>query len=417
MSSTLAVLCIAAAASFYWFGNTGSLDSAWALLRHDGEVKRNPAPAPRAVSVVTATASTADFPIRRTAIGAISSPAVVSVAARISSQLVSIAVQDGQMVKAGDLLFQLDDRSLKAQVERDKAALAKDQATLAVNELDLDRAKQLLQKQAGTRQAYDQAVANQKVTQAMVAGDQAQLDADIVQLSYATITAPIAGRLGAVRVSVGDVVGPAMGAVTAVPLVTITQVDPLRVSFNLPESDLPLLQKALAQARPGAVTLHKPGDAQTIGQGTLYFLDSSVDTASGTITARATLPNPDLSLWPGQYVDVVLDAGLMPRMTSIPTVAVQSGQKGPYVFVVKPDNTVEIRPIKVALAEGDRTAVGEGLKSGERVVIEGQTRLADGTPVREAAEEGAPLAPSGTSPPGATSPPNIAQDDQPRGKS
>ncbi|MER8368480.1 efflux RND transporter periplasmic adaptor subunit [Mesorhizobium sp. M1348] len=339
--------------------------------------------AARSTSVVAATASTADFPVRRYAIGFVSSPAVVSINARVSSQIVAIAVKDGQMVKAGDLLFSLDDRSLKAQLARDQATLAKDQALLASATADLQRAKNLVARQAGTQQTYDQAVAAQKSAAATVDADKATIDADQIQLGFATIRAPISGRLGAVSVAVGDLVTTSNGSSTSTPLVTITQVDPLQVNFNLPESDLALLHKALAAAQQGAVTLTKDGDPKPIGKGTLDFVDSSVDTASGTIATRASVPNADLSLWPGQYVNVVLDAGIMPQMTSVPTVAVQPSQKGPFVYVIKPDNTVEMRPVQVALTEGANTAISQGLKSGERVVVEGQTKLKNGAAVRE----------------------------------
>ncbi|WP_434723296.1 efflux RND transporter periplasmic adaptor subunit [Mesorhizobium sp. RIZ17] len=350
----------------------------------------------RSASIVAATATTADFPIRRYAIGFVSSPAVVSINARISSQIVSIDVKDGQMVKAGDVLFQLDDRALKAQLAKDQAALAKDQALLASSNSDLQRAKDLVAKQAGTQQTYDQAVAAQKAASATVDADKATIDADNVQLGFATITAPIAGRLGAVNVSVGDLVTVSNGnSSTATPLVTITQIDPLQVNFTLPESNLALLHKALADPQQGDVTLTKDDDPTPIGKGTLDFVDSSVDTASGTIATRASIPNPDLSLWPGQYVDVVLEAGTMPQMTSVPTVAVQPSQKGPFVYVVKPDNTVEMRPVQVALTVGQNSAISDGLKSGEKVVVEGQTRLKNGAAVHEgsAASGGGQAAP------------------------
>lgn len=338
---------------------------------------------PRPASIVSATATTADFPIRRYAIGFVSSPAVVNINARVSSQIVSIDVKDGQMVKAGDILFSLDDRALKAQLAKDQATLAKDQALLASAAADLQRAKDLVAKQAGTQQTYDQAVAAQKAAAATADADRATIDADTVQLSYATIKAPIAGRLGAVSVAVGDLVTTSNGSSTSTPLVTITQVDPLQVNFNLPESNLALLHKALANPQQGAVTLTKDGDPTPIGKGTLDFVDSSVDTASGTIATRASIPNADLSLWPGQYVNVVLDAGIMPQMTSVPTVAVQPSQKGPFVYVVKPDNTVEMRPVQVAVTEGENSAISDGLKSGEKVVVEGQTRLKSGAAVHE----------------------------------
>ncbi|TIT57388.1 MAG: efflux RND transporter periplasmic adaptor subunit, partial [Mesorhizobium sp.] len=328
----------------------------------------------RSASIVSATATTADFPIRRYAIGFVSSPAVVNINARVSSQIVSIDVKDGQMVKTGDVLFSLDDRALKAQLAKDQATLAKDQALLASSNSDLQRAKDLVAKQAGTQQTYDQAVAAQKAAAATVDADKATIDADNVQLGFATIAAPISGRLGAVNVAVGDLVTVSNGnSSTATPLVTITQMDPLQVNFNLPERDLALLHKALANPQQNAVTLTQNGDPRPIGKGTLDFVDSSVDTASGTIATRASIPNADLSLWPGQYVNVVLDAGIMPQMTSVPTVAVQPSQKGPFVYVVKQDNTVHMRPVQVALTEGENSAISQGLKSGEKVVTEGQT--------------------------------------------
>lgn len=260
--------------------------------------------AARSASIVSATATMADFPIRRYAIGFVSSPAVVNINARVSSQIVSIDVRDGQMVKAGDLLFSLDDRALKAQLAKDQATLAKDQALLTSSGSDLQRAKDLVAKQAGTQQTYDQAVAAQKAAAATVDADKATIDADNVQLGFASIKAPIAGRLGAVNVSVGDLVTLSNGnSSTATPLVTITEMDPLQVNFNLPESNLALLHKALANPQQGAVTLTKDGDPTPIGNGTLDFVDSSVDTASGTIATRASIPNADLSLWPGQYVN------------------------------------------------------------------------------------------------------------------
>jgi multidrug efflux system membrane fusion protein len=160
---------------------------------------------------------------------------------------------------------------------------------------------------------------------------------------------------------------------------------PLRVSFALPESELPTLQGALAAAKPVPVTARVPNAKSPPAEGKLNFVDSSVDITSGTITAKAAFANDDLSLWPGQYVDVEIIPETLAGVTVIPTVAVQTGQKGPYAFVVKPDATVDLRQIKVALSDGDRTAVTEGIAPGERVVIDGQMRLKQGTQVRERA--------------------------------
>lgn len=387
------VVAICAAGALYYFAPGSVATFRHALTGGETNKAANAKASARPVAVVTAQATTADFPVRRYAIGFVSSPAVVGISARISSEVTQIHVKDGQMVQAGDPLFALDDRSLKAQVARDEATLAKDRAMLASAQADMSRAQDLAAKEAGTKQAYDQALAVAKAAEATVDADQATLDADNVQLSYATIAAPISGRLGIVNVTVGDLVTASSGNGQSTPLVTITSMDPLQVTFNLPESDLPLLQKSLSGSRPATVTLRR--DGEQIGTGTVDFLDSSVDTASGTIAVKANVPNPGLSLWPGQYADIVVEAGTAPAMTSVPTVAVQSGQKGPFVYVVKADGTVEIRPIKVALTVGDDTALSEGLKSGERVVVEGQTRLTAGTPVREGGDD---TAAAGTGP-------------------
>lgn len=388
IGSLLAVACLVAAALYLSPALLGEVQLL--IGRKQAVSSAKPASsqqglnAARSTSILSAVASTADFPVRRYAIGFISSPAVVNINARVSSQIVSIDVKDGQMVKTGDVLFSLDDRALKAQLAKDQATLAKDQAMLISSQSDLQRAKDLVAKQAGTQQTYDQAAAAQKAAAATVDADKATIDADNVQLGFATIKAPISGRLGAVSVAVGDLVTTSSGnSSTATPLVTITQMDPLQVNFNLPESNLALLHKALATPVQGAVTLTTDGDPTPIGKGTLDFVDSSVDTASGTIATRASVPNADLSLWPGQYVNVLLEAGTMPGMTSVPTVAVQPSQKGPFVYVVKPDNTVEMRPVSVAMSTGANSAISQGLKSGERVVVEGQTRLKNGAAVHE----------------------------------
>src|SRR6185312_8671134 len=339
--------------------------------------------APRGVAVVTATATTADFPIRRYAIGFVSSPAVVDVSARISSQVDDVHVKDGQMVKAGDLLFTLDDRALKAQLAKDQATLSKDQALQAGAEADLKRASDLMARQAGTKQTFDQADAAAKAAVATVAADQATIDADKVQLGFATIDAPITGRLGAIKITKGNLVSTGSNNSNSSPLVTITQMDPLEVTFSLPETDLPLLTKALASDQPASVRLYRDGDKTPLATGKLEFVDSTVDQASGTVQVKASMPNEDLSLWPGQFVDVALDAGVMPGMVSIPTVAVQPGQNGSFVYVVGPGDKVEQRPVQIALVRGKNSAVSKGVKSGERVVTDGQTRLKQGTLVRD----------------------------------
>lgn len=340
-----------------------------------------------AVAVVTAVGVQADFPVRKHAIGFVETPASVVVRSRIDSQIMQQHVTDGQFVKAGDLLFTLDDRDIKAQIAKDQAMLAKDEATHTRNLADLERFKQLFARNAGTQAQVDQATADERSSAASIQADHATLDADRLRLGYTRITAPIDGRIGAVQVTPGNLVN-AAGNSSGTGLLTITQMKPLRVSFAMPESELPTLQGALAAARPVSVIAHVPNAGRMTAEGKLNFVDSTVDTTSGTITAKAAFPNEDLSLWPGQYVDVEIIPETLAGVTVIPTVAVQTGQKGPYAFVVKPDSTVDLRQIKVALSDGERTAVAEGIAPGERVVTDGQMRLKQGTRVRERAATG-----------------------------
>lgn len=344
-----------------------------------------PAKGGGSIAVLAATAGKRDMPILRYAIGYIESPAVVSVNSRITSQVIDQHITDGQMVNAGDLLFTLDDRALKAQLAKDQATLAKDQALQASAEADLDRARSLFAQQTSSKQALDQAIANSKTSAANVAADNATIEADQLQLSYTKITAPIGGRLGAIQVHPGNLVNSGVGN-GATPLVTITQVKPIRVSFALPASELPLLRKAIEEGTPPVVSVYAPGDyglngSKPMATGKLDFTNSSVDTASSSVVVKATFPNDDLTLWPGQYVNVVVETGVMHDLTVVPTVAVQQGQDGPFVFVVGSDGTVKIRNVAIALSEGETTGIGSGLEPGERVVTEGQLRLKNGTRV------------------------------------
>jgi multidrug efflux system membrane fusion protein len=346
-----------------------------------GPGQRAAAPIP----VTVARAARAPFPVIVRTFGTVQSPAVVVVGARVASQVTAIQVKDGQMVKAGDLLISLDDRVVLAQLARDKAMLAKDNALVVSTAADLSRAQDLLDKGAGTRQAYDVALAAQRTAQAAVDADQATVDADLLQLDFTKITAPIGGRLGAVQVSVGDLVGggsaSASGGTPTAGLVTVTQVDPIEVIFHLPEDNLQAFKAMLDAGKPPEVKALRSGTTELIASGVLDFIDSSVDTASGTITMRAVFANSKVALWPGQYVDLEIDQGIIPDATVIPTVAIQPGQAGQFVYVVKPDNTIELRAAKIARSDGDMSAIASGLEPGDAVVTEGQQRLKPGVTV------------------------------------
>ena len=336
-----------------------------------------------AVPVVTATVEQGEFPVRRRSIGLLESPAVVTIRSRIDSQMLEKHVTDGQLVRKGDLLFTLDDRELRAVIARNEATLAKDEAARDRASADLKRTEELIARNVAARQQLDEKTADSKAAEATVEADRAQLQNDQVRLGFTKIMAPITGRIGAIRVTPGNLVS----ASDAEGLVTITQIRPIRVSFTLPERDLPALRAGARRTPPPTVRVYSAGSTEPLASGELNFVDSSVDPATGTIMAKATFANQDFSLWPGQYVDVEVDLDVRPDAITIPTVALQTGQKGPFVFVAKPDATAEMRSVEIGSAVNDRTAIRSGLKPGERVVIEGQLRLATGARLLDASQK------------------------------
>ena len=237
----------------------------------------------------------------------------------------------------------------------------------------------MAQTDATPRQQLDQATADHKIALAVVEADKAQLRADNLQLNYTKIEAPIGGRLGTIRVTPGNLVS--VNDPTG--LVTITQVRPIRIAFTLPERDLAALRKAYITKPPAVVRVFTPGTREALATGELDFIDSLVDSSSGTIAAKAKFANEKFELWPGMYVDVEIDLSVRPKTVMIPTVAIQSGQNGPFVFVAKPDQKAEMRKIELVGVEGDRTALASGVNEGERVIVEGQMRLVEGARVVE----------------------------------
>jgi membrane fusion protein, multidrug efflux system len=341
-----------------------------------------PQPAPEggkpAVAVRVSEVTQASMPIRRRTIGWVEPIAAVAIKSRINSVIMEQHATDGAFVNKGDVLFVLDDREVKATIARDEAAMAQHQAEVERAHGDLERTKTLVAKQTASKQTLDQVVAAARAAEAAVAADKAILQADRLTLSYTTITAPISGRLGAVAVTPGNLV-----AVNGdVALVTITQMQPIRLSFTLPDRDIDALRAALAQYPPAAVRVFTKGEKTARANGNLIFIDSTVDAASGTITAKAEFANENLALWPGQYFDVEIELGVEPQAAIVPTVALQVGQDGLFVFVVTPDNKAEMRKVTVTGSDAERSAVTAGLQPGERVVVEGQHRLSPGAPVQ-----------------------------------
>ena len=332
--------------------------------------------------VKLATAKKTDFPLIERSYGTMASPQVVNINARVSSQVTKVNVQDGQLVKAGDILLELDDRSLQSTLTKDEATLAKDQATLVNAQIVLDRATTLFGKGAGAKQDVDSSTAAQKAAQQTVDADKAVIEADKLQLDFTKVKAPFAGKLGTVSVAPGALVGATNTAATG--LMTITQMQPLKANFRLPEQVLTAIRDRQTKGADIAVRVYGSGTHDLLDTGKLTFIDSSVDAASGTIGMGAELANAKLALWPGQRVGVEVEYGLIAGALTVPTVAVQQGQIGSYVWLVDDQNKVKATAVKVARYEGENASISDGLTEGAQVVVEGQAKLADGGEVRTA---------------------------------
>jgi multidrug efflux system membrane fusion protein len=333
-----------------------------------------------ATSVVVAVAAQQSLPITSTELGYVVAPNVAVLRTRADGVVLQQDVVEGQMVKAGDVLFKLDDRAAQAVVAKDQATIAKDQANFDESQKDLARDNQLAKNDAGTQQAADTQAALVKADQAQLQADQATLQGDQLTVGYMTITAPIDGRVGQINTSVGNVVRAA--DTSAGGLLTITQMSKLRVSYSVAESDLDQYRQALANKLP--VSILAQGDTAPRATGTLSFIDSSVDQASGTVATEADVTGGADKLWPGQYVTIITRLGEYSNATTIPLVAVEQSDSGSYVFAVGADKKVKRVPLAIQAALGDTAIVtGSPIKPGDHVVVEGQLRLADGSPVNE----------------------------------
>ncbi len=329
------------------------------------------------IAVVTATAQSKNVPVTRSYVGSVEPVASVAVRTRIDGVILNVGVTEGQTVKAGDVLFRLDDRTIQASIAKDQAALAKDQATLAQAQADLTRINTLLTHGDVTQQQAGQQQAAVDVAAGNVDSDKAQLQADQLQLGYTTIAAPIAGRVGQVNYSAGALVH----ASDSTPLLTITQMAPVWVSFQVPQPDLDAFRKALKAKQPAAVSVIDADTGKSLADGTLDFIDSSFDQSSGTVTVKATVANADEVLWPGEYVHVEAQLSTIPDATVVPTIAVQLNGSRAFVFLVKPNSTVTEQTVTVGEASADSTIITTGLKPGDKVVVEGQLHLAEGSSV------------------------------------
>jgi multidrug efflux system membrane fusion protein len=354
-------------------------------------LKPQPAKAPAPVPVVAAAAQAGDVPVYLNGIGNVQAYNNVTVHVRVDGALERVNFIEGQDVKAGAVLAQIDPRPFKAQLEQVLAAKARDEALLANARVDLKRFETLLAQDSIAVQQVDTQRALVAQDAATVQNDQAQIDYARVQLNYTTIVSPISGRTGVRLVDAGNIVH----AADTNGLVSVTQVEPISVMFTLPEDEFAQVTKRMAAGKL-AVSAYLRGDKNPAGNGQLLLVNNQIDQSTGTIQLKATFPNRDHALWPGQFVDVRLLLETRRNAVTIPPAALQRGPQGLFVFVVQPDNTTQMRPVKVSPATpGDAVAlIDAGIAAGERVVVDGQLKLRPGVRVRLVQPGGADSAPA-----------------------
>jgi len=331
-----------------------------------------------AVPVVAAAVKSGDVPIYLHGIGTVDAWNTVVVRSQIQGPLIRIAFNEGQMVHKGDLLAEIDPRPYQVALEQAEAQLAKDQASLADAELDLKRYNTLVAQNSIATQTRDTQVATVGEDRAQVKLDQAQIDSARVQLSYTRLTSPIDGVTGIYQLDVGNIIYP--NSTNNAPnstnnaLVAVTQIQPIAVIFTLPEADLPEIQQQVAKG-PMTVLAYSQDNKTLLGRGRLLVVNNEIDQTTGTLQLKAVFPNKQSRLWPGQLVNARLLLETLPHGLTVPAPAVQQGPNGAYVYVIEPNATVAIRPVTVVQIGNLRAVIASGLKAGERVVVNGQSRL------------------------------------------
>jgi membrane fusion protein, multidrug efflux system len=330
------------------------------------------------IPVTAGTVAATDVPVFLQAIGTVQAFNMVTIRSRVDGQIVKVSFTEGQEVKAGDPLVQIDPRSYKAALDQAIASQEKDQANLANAQINLARDAQIVKNNlAVSQQQFDTDKTTVAADQAAVDSDKAQVEAARVNLDYTTITAPIDGRLGARLVDVGNIVH----AADPTGLVTIAQLRPIFVSFTVAQENAHKIRERQAEAQLEAIAYGDDGKT-LLGNGKLTLIDNTIDQATGTIRMKASFANQDERLWPGEFVNVRLILSTRKGAPTVPAQTVQSGSTGQYVYVIKSDNTVERRDVEVAAVQDGIAVVTKGLELGEKVVVDGQYRLTNGARVK-----------------------------------
>jgi len=347
----------------------------WLALRSQAPIAAAQT-APQAIPVTAGVVAAQDVPIFLNAIGTVQAYNMVAIKSRVDGQIVRIDFKEGQDVKAGDPLFQIDPRPFQAALDQAQASKQKDEAQLAGAQLDLERYEKLIGTGYQTRQSYDNQKATVAQLQAAIKGDEAQISTAKLNLSYADIRSPIDGRTGARLVDKGNLVHSNDNN----PLVMVTEVKPIFVSFTLPQETLDDVREN-HKGSPLAVYAYTGDGKKQLAEGKLTLIDNTIDQATGTIHLKARFDNEDERLWPGEFVSLRVILSTRRGVNTVPQQTVQAGPNGQYAYVIKSDNTVERRVVEVASIQDGIAVITKGLTEGERVVVDGQFRLTEGARV------------------------------------
>ncbi|MAM57743.1 MAG: hypothetical protein CMN25_10450 [Salinicola sp.] len=366
----LLLILVAASVAYYFLGNNGEPEG------NDGSPQQPSAGGMPATAISAVAASRGDLPIELTALGTVRPLQSVAVRPRVEGELISVDFEEGQTVQKGQRIARIDPRDYQAQLDQAKGQLAQDQAQLASAREDLARYEKLIETNYVSRQELEQQRQLVRQYQGTVASDQASVKSAQVQLDYTDITAPITGVAGIRNVDPGNIVQ--LGDDD--PIVTITQLDPISVIFSLPSRYVDIVRGRLVAGDHPTVSVTGT-DGETYS-GRLSSIDSNINSATGTIRLRATLDNPTGGLYPNAYVDVSLVSQILRDQVIVPEPAVQTGQEGNYIYVVKEDGTVTRRDVTLAATQNSQSALSSGVEAGERVVVDGVDSLREGAKVR-----------------------------------